>query len=205
MFHRGGPHVTLDQKRQCRNSNLVTRQRRPSYIWNPMTWALSALVGMKMFGFHGSVFQDMNEAHALLLRKPSTDHEWQWENEMVAKTDRRYPMQFVYNFETGFGRRIKVQEGTLIEDKPMTNRERRLPSVSNQDDDNTPSDGCQFINPKHNKQSPSCVTLHEIDTAESSVTFINCGGSRCAFYFPDSEVNGNPNDSERRLVFKTLK
>jgi hypothetical protein len=216
MFHRG-PRVTLGQSqtRQPHNSNLISRRQRSlsfwAVFWNPMTWALATLVGMTMFGHQGGLFHETRDQHSLLLRNLSTNQEdsvWHWQPhvaEMVAKRDCRYPMQFVYNFETGIGRRIKVQEGTLIEDKPMTNRERRLPSVSNQDDDNTPSDGCQFINPKHNKQSPNCVTLHEIDTAESSVTFINCGGSRCAFYLPDSEANGNPNNADQRVVFKTQK
>lgn len=65
-------------------------------------------------------------------------------------------------------------------------------------------DGCHFINPRHDLHFPTCTKLHELDFAQPEVTFINCGGARCAFYFPDANPQ-QQSSSPERIVVKSQK
>ena len=59
-------------------------------------------------------------------------------------------------------------------------------------------DGCHFVNPQHNRTFPSCSLTHELDMRQ--MTFIDCGGTRCAFHLQDNDPS-----SSIRVVIKTIR
>ena len=112
------------------------------------------------------------------------------------------PLQLRYDTQENTVNPIK--ELPLILEVPETNvgtsssNKINIDNETDNDDDGY-GDECHVVNRQHKRVFPTCTRAHEIDGTKMS--FINCGGSRCAFHFRDFDVQ-NP---ERQIVLKLQK
>ena len=162
----------------------------------------------------------LSALNALLL-SPGDNHEVEI---------RIQPLQLQYKIEDNSVRRIDLQMLPEILEDPHKKRNDVVDFQSapdyksnnnksnNNDDDNSDEDGddddgydddCHVVNRQHKRVFPTCTRVHEID--ETNLSFINCGGSRCAFYFNDDYDFGSADDGSsqhhdrRRVVLKLQK
>lgn len=108
-----------------------------------------------------------------------------------------HPQQVRYESESGLVESVREAELPVV---PRT-RAKRVSQLLQWDktdpNDDYGEDGCEFMNPNYSQLYLSCPPMHEIDMKQMS--FINCGGTRCAFHLPDSDPSRN-----ERVVLKMI-